>query len=269
MKKILLLITLTFSLTTIAQEIKFGKVSKEELHERFNPKDSITNATYLLKKRRTYFEFNANKQFQVVTKYHERIKIYTKEGLNYATKKISYYKPQSGGKEKISSIKAYTFNLVNNTISKQKLSKKDIFDEQLSKYRSQKKITFPNVKKGSIIDIKYTLTSPYWDIETLNFQYNIPIKLLDYKVEIPEYFIFQKSHKGYYNIPLTNSKQSKTITLNSKSKYSKGGSFATRTDFQRSKVNYYSNINNFTKKMFLLLKVMNLILEILITTEVV
>lgn len=205
MKKILSIFTLIITIHLNAQEIKFGKVSKEELEEKFYPLDSTADATYLLKERRTYFEYDSNNGFQVVTDYHERIKIYSKEGVNYATKKITYYKPEHGDEESINSLKAYTFNLENNEIVKQKTSRKNIFDEHLNKYRSQKKITFPNVKEGSVIDVKYTLISPFWNIKTLNFQYGIPVKNLNYKVEIPEYFVFNKTSKGFYSIPLRES----------------------------------------------------------------
>jgi hypothetical protein len=231
MKKLLLLITLTFTLITTAQEIKFGKVSKEELEEKFYPLDSTTDAAYLLKKRKTYFIYDTNDGFKVVTDYHERIKIYTAEGFNYANKKINYYKPKSGNQEEINLIKAYTFNIENNEIIKTKLSKKDIFDEKLNKYRSQKKITLPNIKEGSIIDLKYTLTSPHWNIKTLHFQFGIPVKKINYKIAIPEYFIFNKTAKGYFNVPLRES--------------SKGG----QVNFgYNNNVNYTSKVYSFTHK---------------------
>ncbi len=230
MKKILFIFTILFTFNVSAQEIKFGKVSEEELGEKTNPLDSTANAAYLLKNRRTYFRYDTNKGFQVITDYHERIKIYSKEGLNYATKKITYYNPNSGDQEKISSLKAYSFNLVNDKIEKSKLSKKDIFDEKLNKYRSQKKIAFPNVKENSIIDLKYTLTSPLWSIKTLNFQYAIPIKQLHYKIEIPEYFTFNKTSKGYYNIPL------------------KEGSKRDRINFGANNVDFSSKTFSFNEK---------------------
>lgn len=242
MKNILSLFIILFTLQTKAQEIDFGKVSKEELEENFYPLDSTADAAYLLKKRRTYFQYDTNDGFVVVTEYHERIKIYTKEGFNYATKKITYYKPESGDAERVSSMKAYTFNIENGKIIDEKVSKKDIFDEQLNKYRSQKKITFPNIKEGSVIDLKYTLTSPYWNIKPLNFQYGIPVKQLDYEVETPEYFTFSKTSKGYYHITPRESKKNKSITFNSKSR---SGWNVSKTTFHSSKVDYTSNISTF------------------------
>lgn len=231
MKKILLILILTLSLTTVAQNVKFGKVSKEELEEKFYPNDSTADASYLYKKRRTFFAYDANNGFKVVTEYHERIKIYSKDGFDYANKRIVYYKPESGDKEVISSLKAYTFNIENGKVVKHKLPKKEIFDERLNKYRSQKKIAFPNIKEGSIIELKYTLTSPHWDIRTLNFQYSIPIKNLDLNVRIPEYFIFNKMSKGYYSVPLVETQKRGQINL--------GG---------RDKIDFNSTIYSFTQE---------------------
>lgn len=243
MKKILSIFTLIITIHLNAQEINFGKVSKEELQEKFYPLDSTVDAAYLLKKRRTYFEYDSNKGFQVVTDYHERIKIYTKEGFNYASKKIKFYNPDSGEQERISSLKAYTYNLEENKIEKVKLSKKDVFDEKLNKYRSQKKITLPNVKEGCVIDLKYTLTSPYWGIKTLNFQYGIPVKNLNYKVEIPEYFTFNKRLKGYYSIPLKEYKKRASLNISSKTR---SGYRTVKTSFNNTKIDYSNFVSEFS-----------------------
>ena len=123
MKKVLpLLLLLTTQLSILAQDYKFGKVSKEELEEKFYPLDSTADAAYLFKKRRTYYDYITNNGFQLVTEFHERIKVYNKEGFNMATKEVVYYKPESGESESVSSIKGYTFNLNGNKIEKEKHS---------------------------------------------------------------------------------------------------------------------------------------------------
>ena len=58
MKKIILALTLLITFLGNAQEIKFGKVSKEELEEKYHPIDSTVNAAYLLKERKTYYKHN-------------------------------------------------------------------------------------------------------------------------------------------------------------------------------------------------------------------
>ncbi|MEE9408050.1 MAG: DUF3857 domain-containing protein [Polaribacter sp.] len=198
MKKIVIVLLLISQISLFAQDYKFGKVSKEELEEKMHPLDSTADAAYLYRYRRTYYNYNASTGwFDVVTEIHNRIKIYTKEGFNKATQSIVYYRPDTGNKEKITSIKGYTFNIENGKIDKEKLSKKSIYDEKKNKFRSIKKITMPNIKKGSVIDLEYKIISPYYTyVDDLQFQYDIPVNNLDYKIEIPEYYKFKIATKG-------------------------------------------------------------------------
>ena len=213
MKKVTIVLLLLSQFAVFAQNYKFGKVSKEELEEKFYPLDSTADAAYLYKYRRTYYDFNSSSGwFDVVTEYHERIKIYTKEGFEMANKSIVYFAPERGEEETVGSIKGYTYTLINGKVEKEKLSKKSIFKEKKSKYNSVKKITMPSIKKGSVIEIKYKLISPYTrSVDDLNFQYGIPIKKLKYQIEVPEYFIFNKRSKGYFNVKMVKNSKSGTI----------------------------------------------------------
>jgi len=199
-KEIQTLLLCLVTILTYSQEYKFGKISKEDLEEKVYAKDSVADAVYLYKSRRTYYEYNTSTGFDVITDVKQRIKIYNKKGFDYATFAINYYKPENGQKEKIYAIKGYTYNLVGGKIEKTKLSKKSIFNERLNKYRVVTKITMPNIKEGTVVEIKYQIRSPF-SIDDLQFQYNIPVKKLMYKVEIPEYLVFNQRMKGYYFLP--------------------------------------------------------------------
>lgn len=54
MRITMILFSLCFTISAFAQDYKFGKISKEELQEKFNPLDSSANATYLYKYRKTF-----------------------------------------------------------------------------------------------------------------------------------------------------------------------------------------------------------------------
>tara|TARA_R110002050_G_scaffold94765_3_gene197341 strand:- start:76603 stop:76794 length:192 start_codon:yes stop_codon:yes gene_type:complete len=58
MKLTTILLSLCFSISVFAKDYRFGKVSKEELQEKFNALDSSASATYLYKNRRTCFHYN-------------------------------------------------------------------------------------------------------------------------------------------------------------------------------------------------------------------
>ena len=218
MKKRLIIVFVCFCTSMLSsQEIKFGKVTKEELEEKFHSVDTTATAAYLYKSSRTYYSYTSSKGFGVVTEVKQRIKIYNKKGFDYATLAIGYRKPIKGNKERVSSIKGYTYNLVDGRIVKTKLSKKGIFDERLNKYRAVTKITMPNIKEGSVVEIKYIVTSPY-AIDDLQFQYNIPVNKLIYKVEIPEYFVFNLIFKGYLNINSKRTKEAGSISWTTKTR---------------------------------------------------
>ncbi len=202
MKKTLTLILLVLTISSFAQEIKFGKVSKEELQEKFYPLDSTSEAAYLFRKRRTYYVFIENKgQFNVVTEIHNRIKIYNRKGFDIATVRINYYTPENRSKEKVTSLKAVTFNIDDGEVIETKLSNKDVYIEKKDKFWSVKKVSMSNIKEGSIVDIKYKITSPYFGkINDLELQFDVPVKKLDYSIEVPEFLIFNKIIKGHFSI---------------------------------------------------------------------
>ncbi|MFK8061067.1 MAG: hypothetical protein AB8B78_13375, partial [Polaribacter sp.] len=213
MEKVFTILLLMCSYTFFAQDYKFGKVSKEELSEKFYPLDSTADAAYLYKHRRTYYDLT-NRGWQLVTEIHERIKVYNKDAFDLATKSVLCYDPESGGGDPdyVSSIKGYTFNLENDKVVKEKLSKKSIFKERKNKYRVMRKMVMPSVKEGSVLDLRYKIISPRTGyINDLKFQYGIPVKKLDCTIQIPEFFIFNKRNTGYYLVDMKKSSKSRSI----------------------------------------------------------
>ncbi|MDP5092906.1 MAG: hypothetical protein NWQ17_06325, partial [Polaribacter sp.] len=70
-KKISLILFVLLQTITFSQDYKFGKVSKEELEEKFHPIDSTAEAAYLFNYRRSYFDFNQTKGgFDLITEVH-------------------------------------------------------------------------------------------------------------------------------------------------------------------------------------------------------
>jgi hypothetical protein len=245
MKKITILLLLLSQLSVLSQDYKFGKVSKEELEEQFYPLDSTADAAYLYKYRKTYFNFDQEKGFQIITEIHERVKIYKKEGFKYATTFINYYTPETGDNQKISSIKGYVFNSNQGKVTKSKLSNKDVFLEHKSKYWSVKKVTMPNIKIGSVIELKYKISSPFKFISELEFQYGIPVKKIECKVTIPEYYIYNIKMKGHYFINPIKSEGYESLTIRSKSRSSEGGLSFTNTTYSNNEIKFATNIKEF------------------------
>lgn len=188
------LLFLIFSFTEInAQNFELGKVTIQELQEKENPKDTFAPAAILFKKGKTFFTYNEQSGFLANHVYEFRIKIYKKEGLSWATQKVSYYVGYENLRDdKVSFSDAATYNLENGEIVKTKLNSDGNFKEKVNKYWNTASITLPNVKEGSVIEFKYTLKSENLvRLPDFEFQYEIPVNYFEYKSEIPEFFIYK------------------------------------------------------------------------------
>jgi hypothetical protein len=188
-------------LTASAQDLRLGKVSKEELEQKLHPSDTSAPAAYLFKKGKTYFE-NTDGKWYIITEVESRIKIYKKEGYEYATEEVPFY---TGGRTiRLNFTDAYTYNLVGGKIEKTKLKSDGEFEEEINENYSIKKITMPNVKEGSVIEYKYTMSTPYIsDLRDWYFQYPIPANKISYEVAIPSYFTYNRYMSGYINVKRT------------------------------------------------------------------
>jgi transglutaminase-like putative cysteine protease len=231
-------ILLLFISNVTAQEFKLGKVSIAELEQKVHPKDSSAVAAILYKRGEVRIEYDPNDGFMTLTDVEIRIKIYKKEGYDWANQKVWYYN-QSSFKERVFFNDAVTYNLVNGKIEKTKLKSDGIFDEVLNKYRGQKKITMPNVKEGSVIEFRYTIKCPSDRmIRDWNFQTSIPVNYSEFSTFIPEYYVFNSRQKGYIFPKMTTQKNPKSITFTDKER--SNGNVSTTT-FSTSKVDYLEN----------------------------
>lgn len=207
MKKIVIILLFVMSSDILfGQNIKFGKVSIEELSEKFYALDSTAPAAIIMNQRTARYDY-IDGSFYVNDEYLIRIKIYKPEGYDFASVEIPYYESS----ESIVGLKANTYNLENGQIIKTELDKKNVFVEKTTKRFVNKKFTMPNLKEGSIIEYTYTLNSPrVTRLRPINLQNTIPIKKNLISVRIPDYLIYKTTTKGYLNIPLvtgrTNSK---------------------------------------------------------------
>jgi len=245
MRTIILLLFLSFNLTLTAQNYDFGKVSKEEIEEKFNPLDSSANATYLYKYRRTYFKYRLEKGFEQITDVHERIKIYNKEGFDYATKKINLYK--SGNEnEEVASLKAYAYNIIDGKVEETKLQKDGVFKTEDSKYQNQTKFTLPNIKEGTVIEYKYSVNSPfYWNVEDFEFQHEIPIKKLEAIFEAPEYYVFKSNSKGFFNVTAKNEKRSDKLSYKVEVPLSENRAMDATIHYRSGEMEYFNHISKY------------------------
>ncbi len=217
MKKLTLLFTVSlFCFIAKAQDIDFGKVSLEELQEIVYPQDSTASAVILYKNLKVYYDYTESEGFKLITQIHERIKIYNRDGLEWAEKTINTF--QDNNLRETTNIKGYTYNLEDNKIVREKLKNSEIFKEKVDDNLTRTKFAMPNVKVGSIVEWDYTIISPFaGQIDDVVFQYHIPIKKIIVKIEIPQYFTFKYQPNFYFPIQVTVAKKNRTLQFSYRS----------------------------------------------------
>ena len=190
-----------FLVAAIAQEkcpTKFEKISAKDFTEVYAGADSAAAAIVIADIGHIYFEANNKQWFSTFLDVFHRTRIQNKSAFELATKQIPLY-VNGEDEEKITKIEAYTYNLVNGEIIKEKIKKEDIIIEKSSANYKVQKFTFPNVKVGSIIEYKFTLKSDFIrNLNTWYFQSSYPVLWSEYEVTIPSFFFYNTITKGYY-----------------------------------------------------------------------
>lgn len=165
----------------IAQVKKFGKVDKKEVGNTSieSPAEMIFNyGLFSIKDQQAYDLYR-----------HIRIKVNTREGMNWASFSIPFNEDNGQSVLNIEG-QSYTLN-EKGKVEKTKLNEADIFVEDLPGDWKRVKFTMPNVKEGSVIEVKYNhrigdpSLLPDW-----NFDSTIPVRWSELEAEIPSFLRF-------------------------------------------------------------------------------
>jgi Domain of Unknown Function with PDB structure (DUF3857) len=189
------LLICVFSLITKAQTIPstsptmqpYGKVDKEDLELKACDFEKDANAEVLFDKGSVYF----TSDYSLVLDRHIRIKIFNEKGNDEANIRIEYF----GGdrSEYITNVQAETINLDNGNIEVTKIDKKLIYTQNIDKLRSALIFSFPNVKPGSVIEFKYSLTATsVSDFPDWYFQSHIPTRYSEFNASVPDILYYKK-----------------------------------------------------------------------------
>lgn len=202
MKYLIFSLIITFSVYVSGQQkkYKFGKISEEELLMTSYDKDSTAEAIFLYDKGYSHF-FSSDPYKPMQFEHKFRIKILKKDGLGWADVVIPYYISSSGYDDDVTGLSACTYNYVDGKIVKSKLDRSSIYIEKRNKNWKLKKFSLPDVKVGSVIEVKYTINSRYFgNLRSWDFQSTIPTAYSEYIVKIPEFLLYTPIQRGYIRI---------------------------------------------------------------------
>ena len=185
--------------------VKFGKVTPQDFNVTAPGADSATDAIVIADYGISTFEGNNQGRFDIIFKHSCRIKILKRTGFDAATIEIPLY-VLGTQMEKLSGLRASTYNLENGQVVETKLDDKSVFADRLSRNWMQKKFTFPALKEGSIIEYTFTQSSPFvFNLQPWEFQREYPTLWSEYQVDMPHFYRYVTIGHGYvpFNINST------------------------------------------------------------------
>ena len=176
----------------------YGKCSNEELQMHYYDKDSTAEAVAIYDIGKSSFVFD-NGPLRLIFERRIKIKIFTKAGFNHAKIEIPFYE-QDDKAEEFLELEGNTYNHENGKVRTTPLDTKSAYIEKENNDLRYKKFAMPDVKEGSVIEIKYKISSPYFfHFRSWSFQNTIPVIYSEYTTKmIPLYtykYILQGTNK--------------------------------------------------------------------------
>ena len=198
--KLILFLSIGIFLQSQAQDFskEFGKFTNDDKALTTYEPDKDAEAVVLFDIGKSYFEDYEN-TYILIFERKTRIKILSDAGIKWAKIEIPVYQ-RKNLYEKVYDLEAYSYNLKNGKLHKTPINTSNVFMEKIDNHWNMKKIAIPNVKKGSIIEYSYKISSSYvFNLRDWNFQWKIPVVYSEYETRmIPFYeyaWILQGANK--------------------------------------------------------------------------
>jgi len=208
----LFVLLISISVTTFAQDFRYGKVSVEELQEQQHPLEPDADAAILYKEVISYVRRDGDEGYKVYYEIFERIKIYNNKGFDWATREIKLHK-SSKDKDILRQDKAAVYNLENGKVVSERLRNDGKFKEERSRYTDVVKFTLPGIKEGSVIEYSYIVASPFvMHVDEFKLQHDIPVNEVYVRFTTPEAFTYKTHQKGWLQIPIKEQVKSTTAS---------------------------------------------------------
>ena len=191
---------------------KFGNVGIEDVRKEVYEIDTNAVAIIIYEKETNSFGPIYSNTYSL----YKRIKILKEEGLKYAQINLPYFTYPNNEilKENIS---AFTYNINNNELIKTKMDEGNVTNVLVSQLNGIIKFKIPEVKVGSIIEYKITLSSnqSFRLFDGWYFQHEIPTIWSETETSLPNYIDFAPIFNGSPDMLI------KESTKNASSDYSK------------------------------------------------
>ena len=192
---------------------EFGQVTEADFSYEYED-DPDTEAVILFDKGYSHFiEDRTNGGFNIEFTRVKRIKINGQAGIELAEIEMPFYSDGYGKTEHITSIEAFTYNIANGIIQKKELDKNTVYEEKVSDRWNMKKFVFPDVQKGSIVEYRYTLETPFFfNLPDWEFQDIVPTVVSEYVVKLIPFYEYVYLSQGINHFSFKSSEVDKKYT---------------------------------------------------------
>jgi hypothetical protein len=188
---------LIFAGTCYGQQFihEFGKYSQEEFTMQRYDKDPTADAVVIYDIGKSYFT-QVGDEFKITFERKLKLKVFNKSGIKYANFEIPYYTGDNGD-EQVSEIQGNVYNFEDAKVRVSSLDPQKVYKEKENEHWSIKKIEMPDVKEGSVVEIQYTIVSPYlFNFRNWEFQSGIPVIYSEYKTKMIPFYEYTYYFQG-------------------------------------------------------------------------
>ncbi|WP_413532658.1 transglutaminase domain-containing protein [Empedobacter brevis] len=220
MKTLFTIVATIATVSSFAQDVKFGKISKQDFEKTKSTIQADAPAEVLYADGNYKVSFNTNQGgVEQTKKVFYRIIVFDKDKTPDDVLKVEIPLRKNSGsdQEKLLSLKAVTYNLENGKIVEQKVEKKDIFLDKVHRFMDKQTFTFPNVKNGSILEYTYEVISPFYgNTDIWYFQQSIPVVASNFTMQNQEYFNYQQDLRGGFAPKISKNSKEDNYTIHNR-----------------------------------------------------
>jgi len=173
-------------------ELPFNKVTMAELDMKSYQKDTSASAVVL----NEIGSAHISDEGELIFEYYLKIKILKRRGFDRGNFTIPLHQ-QENKKERLLLLIASTYNLAGGGMKEMKMDPKNIFTQNANLYTDLVKFTLPDIQEGSVMEVKYSLSSPfYFNFRPWPFRSDIPKVHSEYYALIPANYTYNISLRG-------------------------------------------------------------------------
>jgi hypothetical protein len=204
MRHILILTYLLASLSLFSKEpisSGFNKVNETLLIEKEHPIYPDAVAAFDQNRCEITLPYEKNTGFNCVSKITQRIKVYKEEGKAYGNIELFLYKNSNTSREIVTNLKGIIYNKEGDKTTTTSLSIDDTYETEINDHYYSLSFAIPNVQIGSVIELSYSIESPFiYHLDLFYMQKRVPVNNMYYSADFPEYFSYNPKIQGYIDI---------------------------------------------------------------------